>query len=674
MPALSVEDQTRFTRAFELAYLIIPDKGIALRVAQDAWCALDLVLGKQERSRKVYKHPRGYIKWEERSRPLRTKIRLGEDQMLQWLVYAQCDSWERATEYSNSVLPPGMEDMVVRYIKHLVRITLNRNSFYVTLGVTRLLYEYGAHEARMMYDVLTMSDSARMKDIKYLRKQKAKLMDEELMRFDGMLQTVTTAYREKKFVTQPTTDRLLRLVNECLNRFTPWNTDCAVPESFDPTVVSGLYFSENKTEDEDHVEMNRIHTILHPDCFSRFVKGLSEFVDRLPPDSPDKSCNYDPPDNRLTVPQFLSVADQDGPDDRFSPPTLEADDYVRLQRDREALSRRRRTVSPRTLFVYVDDVELASFDPRRSPRIQLKVQPVGGVLDVRSRDAQGTLTLAAIIMCCDDIPPGELFRDSVVLEGGQKLTIQLQPVRDTSGDVERADIEVSYAETSFARALFLMTQRAWLRISDKGRTYDERGEVVGPDYWWIGKAALVGVLLIVAFILVWLQLRPQSVKPPSAVVEAPHVPEPEKSPSTKPEEPTPGPKTPEQPSPLIARLSWSRDAKDADEAIRLEATRGEAATVELSPHKPIISIALAQSDAERQVYTHYRATLLATDKRVWQQTLRAPAGDRSSPAHILNLVFAQPRIEGESLVLQFEAKTSEGWKAIGQISLRFVAR
>src|ERR1041384_8862211 len=122
MPALSVEDKTRITRAFELAYLIIPDRGIALRVAHDAWCLLDLVLGKQERSRKTYKHPRGYIKWEERSRPLRTKIRLGEEQMLQWLGYAQCDSWERATEYGSSAPSPQMENKVGPSIQQFGRV------------------------------------------------------------------------------------------------------------------------------------------------------------------------------------------------------------------------------------------------------------------------------------------------------------------------------------------------------------------------------------------------------------------------------------------------------------------------------------------------------------------------------------------------------------------------
>src|SRR5204863_9021912 len=144
--------------------------------------------------------------------------------------------------------------------------------------------------------------------------------------------------------------------------------------------------------------------------------------------------------------------------------------------DREALGRRRKSLSPHLLFVCVDDVELASFDPRRTSRIQLKVEPVGGIVEVRTKDAQGTLTLAAMIMCCEDIPAGEVFTDSVVLEGGQKLIIQLQSVRDASGDVERAEIEVRYAATSPLRALSLLLQRAWLRIADKAMSYDERGE------------------------------------------------------------------------------------------------------------------------------------------------------------------------------------------------------
>jgi hypothetical protein len=678
MPALSIEEKKSINCAFELAYLIIPDKGIALRIAEDAWCALDLMLGKQERRRKLYKQPLGYIKWEERSRPLRTKIRLSDEQMLQWLVYVQCDSWERATEYADSPYSPRMEDMVVRYIKHLVRMTLNRNSFYVTLAVTRLLYEYGPHEVRLMYDVLTMSDSARMKDIKYLRKQKAKLMDECLMRFDGMLQTVTTPYREKRFESQPITEQLIRLVNKCLYRFTPWNTDCTVQESFDPTAISGLYFSETKSADEDQIEMNRIHAILHPDCFSRLVTGLSEFVKRLPPDSPDKSCNYDSLDRHLAVPRFHNVADKDQGDDRFHPPKLESEDYLQLQRNRDALARRRRMHPARPLSVYVDDVERASFDPRRTSRIQLDVEPETGVIEVRSKDAHGTLALATLIICCDDIPSGESFRDWVVLEGGQRLTIQLRPVRDANGDVETAKVEVSYTETSPIRAVSLFTQRTLLRLVDKGtvKAHREESDVAGAHYVWIGKAGLVAALLIAAVVLMWLQLKPIDRDiPPVPRADTPQIPEAGTAPPIQPRQPPRSPQVGEQPARLIARAAWSRDPKAANQAIRLETARGEMASVEISRRQPNLLIALPRADLESRAYTHYRATLLATERRIWQQTLRAPLADSTGYAHVLNVFLSsQPRVEGESFVLQFDGKTREGWKSIGQVTLQVVAR
>src|SRR6266480_6257486 len=72
---------------------------------------------------------------------LRTKVSLREEHLLQLLVYAESDSWERGSEYGTSPYPLTDEDMVIRFIKHLVQITLKRNSFYVTLGLGRLLYE-----------------------------------------------------------------------------------------------------------------------------------------------------------------------------------------------------------------------------------------------------------------------------------------------------------------------------------------------------------------------------------------------------------------------------------------------------------------------------------------------------------------------------------------------------
>jgi hypothetical protein len=46
-------------------------------------------------------------------------------------VYAESDTWERCTERGDSPYPLTEEDMIIRFVKHLVRITVRRNSFRV---------------------------------------------------------------------------------------------------------------------------------------------------------------------------------------------------------------------------------------------------------------------------------------------------------------------------------------------------------------------------------------------------------------------------------------------------------------------------------------------------------------------------------------------------------------
>ena len=663
-----IRDREYISRAFELAYFIISDKGIALRIVEDAWCSLDLALGGKNRNRKSYEQLLGFVKGEERARPLRTKIRLSYEQMLQWLVYAQADSWERATEYGDSLYAPGPEDMVVRYIKHLVRLTSNRNSFYVTLGMTRLLYDYGTQEVRLMYDVLTASDSARMKDIDYFRKQKLKLMDEIQERFDGMLRTATSTRREKRFESQPTTERLTHLVRECMRRFTPWNTECTLQAGFDPMAVSGLYFAGTNLAAEDQIELARLHAILHPDCFSRLVSGLSQFVEELPPDSPDKSCKYGPPQQFLTVPHFYGFADKDGNDDRFDPPKLTAEDYARLERTRDALARRRKAHHPHRLYVCVDDVERAWFDPTMTTRIRLDIGPEANVIEVRGEDDQGVLPVALLIACCDDIPSGGSFTDSIVLEAGQKITIQLQPIRNHVGDTEKASVEISYAETKPMRAIRWYVHRGWLGIN--ALIKNQKGpEAVRHDYSWL-VAAVVLAVIVGAVALLWVQLSPshEETPPPQVVAGPSPLPRIEPSPTV------PAPEAPTLPVQkpvvgLIARATWSRNAADAHQAIRLEIERGEIPKIEVPVNQRSLSIALPQVNTENVAYTHYRATLLSADKRVWQQTLRAPAVGRYSPAHVLNVSLSS---QTKSLVMRFEGKTGSVWQPLGELTIQFV--
>ncbi|MCS6804754.1 MAG: hypothetical protein NZ823_06355 [Blastocatellia bacterium] len=678
MKPTSTNPPEHIDRAVELAYFIHGRKGIALGVVQEALSSLDRMLGRQDKTRRNYKHLLGFLKWEQRARPMRTTVKLTPAQMLQWLVYEKSESRERDTEYPDSLSPPTEEDMVLRYIKHLVQLTVKRNSFYVALGIGRLLYDYSTHEVRLMYDVLTQSDPARMKDIPYMRKQKMMLIDKIRERFGRMLQPVTTVHGEKRFEVQPSTQWLINLVNECLRRFTPWETACVVQGRFDPTFIPGLYFSGTNPADEDSFEITRIHTVLDPECFRHLVSGLSQFAKGLPADSPDKHCEYGPPDKRLAVPQFRHVASGPPRSDRFDPPKMEPEDYLQLQRHREAQARRRSVYAAGMLRLYVDDVQVTTFDPRRTNSVYLDIEPEANLIEVRGEDAEGELPLATLMVCCDEIPPGGYFRDWIVLEGGQKVTIQLTPIRNASGDIERALAQVRYVETKISRAILWQAQHAWAgflracgwpvgRMSDQIKSF-KRPHPHTPlsTCSWMSRVSVALVLAATVVMLIWIQRQRAPVnlpEPPRAAVPQP--PEPTPSPP-----PAPSPVSPEAPQP-IAQAIWSRDRETIAQAISIAPTRAGVSRVALSPKQTTLLIRLSQYDEESQPYSRYRITLIASGERLWQQTLAAPRDGLTDGEHVLKLILFPTRLpNGDTYQLLIRAQSGQGWQSLGQVLLQ----
>jgi hypothetical protein len=493
---------------------------------------------------------------------------------------------------------------------------------------------------------------------------------------------VTTAHGEKRFDIQPATDWLINLVNECLRRFTPWETACVVQGRFDPTFIPGLYFSGTNPADEDPFEINRIHTVLDPDCFRHLVNGLSRFAKGLPPDSPDKHCDYDPPDERLAVPQFRHVASGPPRGDRFHPPKLGPEDYLQLQNHRKAQARRRRAYAAGMLRVYVDDAERATFDPRRTNSVQLDVEPEADLIEVRGEDAEGELLLAALMACCDDIPPGGSFRDWIVLEGGQKVTIQLTPVRGATGDIERAQVEVGYAETKPLRAVVWLAQRAWWGLMRMSGWADGRmgaeppptrpyAHMPTPVWSWLGRVSVAVVLMAAVGAFIWYHLRPL---PGLPTPPRPEIARPPESPAPPVTSPTPPSIPPESPV-LMARASWNRDPEAAFRAMRIESARSEGVSVDLSRGQASLLINLPAEDEEGRRYTRYQITLASAAKRLWQHTLRAPVAGASSSAHILEVeLYPQQLPKSDSYDLQVEGETQAGWHPLGQVTLRPASR
>ncbi len=175
----------------------------------------------------------------------------------------------------------------------IVSARRKRNSFYVTLGVSRLLHQYSTAETMDLYNVV-VQDPDRVRDDYYYRSRKKQLMGELKDRFGEMLQISRGARGEERFQSgdcpADCPDGHGELVRECLRRFTPWNTRCAIPVNFDRfgEPIAALAFGGGDPDAEHKIEANRFHAVLDPDCFERLAAGL----------------NLPTPEERLAVPHF----------------------------------------------------------------------------------------------------------------------------------------------------------------------------------------------------------------------------------------------------------------------------------------------------------------------------------------------------------------------------------
>src|SRR5262245_59050726 len=268
-------------RAFKLAWFITGDKTIAIQIATSAMSKLEVAAAAQDK--RLYYKPTGRAS----ERKFRNKVLLGEEHLLQRLVYIESEAYEKEEEQCGRL---NEEDMIIHFVKHLSRITVRRNSFYVTLGLSRLLHNYTTSETQDIYN-LVVQDPERVRDDYYYRSRKAQLMKELKDRFGDLLKVCRGQRGEERFHAGQRQENRINLIQKCLKLFTPWNTPCLVPAGFDPFNDVVPQFSSNGSEpDQEHgVEVNRMHAVFDPDCYKRLTEGL----------------RFEQPDQRLEIPRFF---------------------------------------------------------------------------------------------------------------------------------------------------------------------------------------------------------------------------------------------------------------------------------------------------------------------------------------------------------------------------------
>jgi hypothetical protein len=261
-------------RAFALAYYFHPDKRSASQITTQAMAKVALAARVQ--ARRIYYRPKGRsLGAGNGSRPSRTKVSVDRVQLLQRLVLLECDLLDRRHENLRGPAEMSAEQFVLRFVRQAVWCSSRRSSLYVATALGRILHGYSTAEVLGLFSVV-LQDPERAPDDSYVRSVKQALHGEFKHRFGDLLRTRIGPRGEEVFETVEPSARLRRLVDSCLERLTPWNTSCPVPEGFDAFAQSlrPLRSAGGDPEAEHPIEVRRMHSLIHPDCLARLVRGL----------------------------------------------------------------------------------------------------------------------------------------------------------------------------------------------------------------------------------------------------------------------------------------------------------------------------------------------------------------------------------------------------------------
>ncbi len=356
-------------KAFQLAFFIVPDRANAYQIAGRAIEKIGLQRSREKR--------RSYWRGRNTKLKIRRIIRPDAD-ALQWLVYLESEECEREQE---RIGQHNEVDLVIRYIKHLVQLTTGASSFYVNVGLNRLLRNYSTPEVQQVYEFTTEHYPASEE----YRKVKGRLMNHLAARFDPLLKIRTWEYRELRFETYEDQKPWVGLVEECLEVFTPWSTSESCLRGLieinfgDPG--SGVRHPRSASH-VDGIESDRCHWFMHSPCYGELAKNLS----------------LDPPEDRLSVPQFIlnngdgQGLNPSGSERKVSPLT---DAEMRALKDKIDTGEAKRRESPlQPLKIVAHGVVCAHLDPVKDETRRFDIPDGTKLLEVRTEGTGSDLTLA----------------------------------------------------------------------------------------------------------------------------------------------------------------------------------------------------------------------------------------------------------------------------------------
>ncbi|HEX7286239.1 MAG TPA: hypothetical protein VF532_08660 [Candidatus Angelobacter sp.] len=458
-------------RGFQLACFVFPERPAAVRILTAAMDKLKAQRGRE--SRRTYwrdKHLKRGI----------TRITRDEGDTLQWLILFESDPYEQEQERQGG---QSQRDMVVRYIKILVRAGTAMSSFYVNVGIHRLLHNYSTAETQRIYETLT----DRYLGADEYRRAKSALMEKLLGRFGQSLITERSARGEIRFAVEDDQARWTGVVEVCLKAFTPWSTmqACPVPPSFiaGHTQLPPQLSGKSGEIDPDKVEINRCHALIDPICHGRLVKALTS----------------EPPQQKLAVPRFNMENARQDHDSTSGPAGLTQQERQSIEKSLSQQASRREKAKPDSARIVVDGVERARVSLTLSSQRSFVIQEGTELIELWT-ESDGEDLLLAVLPVAYTAEHGIAPEQTVLYRNrGRRLELAIAP-------------DPAIGE-SHGRASVTLESRPGLAVG-----WLPKGGVVSPWRWTAGHVLAAALFLALGWLIGGRlhQERPVS-SPPSGV-------------------------------------------------------------------------------------------------------------------------------------------------------------
>jgi len=424
-------DDDLWEKAFQLAFFIIPDRASAYQIAGRAVEKLGVQRSREKR--------RAY--WRGRNTKLKIRrISRPDADILQWLVYLESEECEKEQERN------GLQtelDLVIRYIKHLVQLTTAASSFYVNVGVNRLLRSYSTPEVQQVYEFTTEQYPASEE----YRKVKGRLMNLLAARFDRFLKIRTLEYGELRFKTYEDQKPWVRLVEQCLEAFTPWSSsEACLQGAIEARVWEPATGAHHPgfSKKVDRIETNRCHWFMHSLCYGELAKKLG----------------LDPPEERLCVPQFFfgdrggQSVGPTGAGRKIAPLTDDEMRSLKVRKDSSEAQRQQALLQPMKIMAH--GMVCARLDPVRDEKRKFDIQDGTKLLEVWADVNGQDLILATHWIDYSErngIAAGEYM---IALKDRRELVFKVVPAAEGSEQEGGAAVLVESRSSS--------PQRAWSEL------------------------------------------------------------------------------------------------------------------------------------------------------------------------------------------------------------------